>query len=1584
MDKINVENEEEFLYSQEADTNDEPTSVEYGKGVDYSADADDELAKTEEMESFIATAPIEEIEEFSNPVQDDVQMAFNKFSLNNNDFFKNNPEKVLGEAYETSGRFGKVTKYKGTIDSLDTIIAPLNFIGNQKNDDPLNSSVPFYNASAELMNPASDALVSKALYQTEVDKKRKRAKKTIEVIDEQDPQSLETISFSEMYNAVDKNGRGINADISFDELEAYVWYQTQKGTPLSRNWINLVEPNKYSEDLQQTEPYNVTPEKVLYWIKEGVCYYYRGSVVPAYIYMSGDMYDKKLALDNTDKEKIIEVYGEDIYNQQVANFGLAFTKKLSKKLTINDTESSLVILAISKFAKNFKVKTIELTGGEEGLEKYKTYSRTPFNRLPYKVGEGGTISINWENLFQNKNSRNERYFEDMSLSQAFIYWLYYGKPMIKVSSINAWEVAKYYVLGKSPQATGKNQSDKVKAQRASADAQAEGERLFKIFLNEQLTANDKIRVETEFNAKFNNYLPVDWNKVPIAFTMCKYVKGQRELLDPIKREAVAFMMHTGKGVLSYDVGVGKTPSSIFTLSSFLDAGYCQRPFICVPNQVYRQFITELKTFAPHFKINEAYNLSDDIALNFMSGGQIVAVPKGTITIMTYEGLERIGFGEEVRTEIYDGLYDILSQKDITNSAKAQTQFQAKLETIMGKVEKGTIYNIEDFGWDFGVYDEAHKMKKSFTQVKGDATGNTTEKGTTEREKNPYSIGSGSPSSIAIKGFSLNYYLQKRNKGRNIMLLTATPFTNSPLEIYSMLAMVGYDELEKSGLNSLKTMFDTFVMQKMDYVISAQYGVQLKKVIVGFNNLIALQTLIRKFILYKTGEEANVKRPKKYVLPYTKKVDGETIIELSSDEKVETYLDMTASQFELMELIKGYVAGGVGEEDLFMGDYFQTTNTEDVDDEEDYEEGDANESDEEILQEYLQAKERGASKEELKAIEEDNFVKIIKSKKDGTYIVKRLVDAEAVDVGEDDVEDITEKTAVRILKGLSYGRDLAISPYLMQINIAVKLKSKGKFPKNLQVPVITPTMFVETSPKLLYAMKSIESVRDYHIAEGTPISGQVLYMDRGVKYFPLLRQYLIDVVGYAEHEVQIIQSGLPKTGKKSKEYIKNLFNGEVYNESTKLFEPIDDEQRVKVIIGSSTIKEGINLQKYGTVLYNMNIDWNPTDVQQLEGRIYRQGNTFNSVRVVHPLLVNSADIFIFQKLQEKTARINSIWSMDGRTNVLNTTDFDPSELKYTLISDINVLMTLEIGARQKTLNDNVAVYTQLRDNIASIKYKVNELVPAKYHRIKNHLNAWLKDANYPLFEEDMSKTNFEHWQSLIKKNIATMKLKVDGKGDAIANYSYEAGKVYERDKENRPLKVYSESATFEPQYYFNDVTLPSRDIQKAVETYFAPLGIPFDVVSPTDEATKDIGGSWRMPDNKYVDQLAEKYQSELDGYITQLKEMESSEFQASLYREIKERIEDMRVDTKDLNKVVADFGKLNYLLSDKRVTIQPSQVAVIEPTPSGEVIVPEKSPKEILLENIKLMKDLLSLVDDKADRKVIMSAIKQIKDILPLF
>ena len=53
----------------------------------------------------------------------------------------------------------------------------------------------------------------------------------------------------------------------------------------------------------------------------------------------------------------------------------------------------------------------------------------------------------------------------------------------------------------------------------------------------------------------------------------------------------------------------------------------------------------------------------------------------------------------------------------------------------------------------------------------------------------------------------------------------------------------------------------------------------------------------------------------------------------------------------------------------------------------------------------------------------------------------------------------------------------------------------------------------------------------------------------------------------------------------KELIKDAFN----------------EGFVKVIIGTTTIQEGINLQKEGTVLYNLDLGWNPTAFKQLEGK-----------------------------------------------------------------------------------------------------------------------------------------------------------------------------------------------------------------------------------------------------------------------------------------------------------------------------------------------------------------------------------------------
>ena len=80
---------------------------------------------------------------------------------------------------------------------------------------------------------------------------------------------------------------------------------------------------------------------------------------------------------------------------------------------------------------------------------------------------------------------------------------------------------------------------------------------------------------------------------------------------------------------------------------------------------------------------------------------------------------------------------------------------------------------------------------------------------------------------------INYYIQKNNNWQNVLLLTATPFTNSPLEIFSMLSMIAYNKLRETSLNNIKSFFDTYVSVSTELVINSRLQPQFKQIILGF-------------------------------------------------------------------------------------------------------------------------------------------------------------------------------------------------------------------------------------------------------------------------------------------------------------------------------------------------------------------------------------------------------------------------------------------------------------------------------------------------------------------------------------------------------------------------------------------------------------------------------------------------------------------------------------------------------------------------------------------------------------------------------
>lgn len=1360
------------------------------------------------IENNISEQEVDEVE--YQPIQTDEQSNINNFFGDN--WYKLHPEKILGEAYESTGAYGKITKYRGDISVLSRIEVEEDFIGNTKIiNDPLASVSNDINISAELQNPEVSNFVNEVIAKSFDELKTKKKIKEAKSNDDG------TTTPVPVLNSFQQTSKNLNPEITLEEYEVYTWYKSYIGKPLSKNYVKVFRQDMFegetNEQLRETYKYEVEEYVINDWVTKGLVCYYDGKLLPRYEYQSGNMYDKKIKL-KSEKDEIVSKYGEEVYKNQEIALLEAFDTVYKKRLLIGG-ENPLVILANSKLAREFKIKRIEEIPEEDNF-KVKKINTTKNYGKPDFIGD--LKLYNWENY-------KRTVFDELSLADAFSWWILNKKPQLK-EPITHLEIYKYYVesgniivpykkdqFNEKLNEINRKKAD-IQAEKIKSSTQREGQRLFAEFLETQLLSSDKLRLETQWNRDFNNYLPVKLEKVPVAFTMAKYVFGEEEKVKAEKRDAVAFTMNNGTGILAYDVGVGKTPSAIFTMSAFMDAGYCKRPLLVVPNQVYRQFVGEIKMFCPHIPVNEGYNLGVNIIDNFKGiDGNIEPVPNGSITVVTYEALKLIGFNENTRNLLLSKLYDILNQGDDKKSAKKTAKFYQTLEELVGKGIKGSMYNFEDFDFDFICYDEAHRMKKVFSSVKAEIEED--EEGNISKGKNTYEISSGSPSGRALKGFMLNYYILQKNDYKNIMMLTATPFTNSPLEIFSMLSMIAYEKLRDSNLDNLKSFFDNYVKVTNKLVMNARLKPEFKQVILGFNNLISLQSLIRRFILYKTGDEVGVKRPKKFVLPYLKEIENGITVSVPDERKVETYLPMTQSQNAMNNDIIEYIEIGKS-----LGNVS-----------------------------YLED-------EQVKDDDESSEIK-----------------GKAIEVDED-LLDEKEKRGVRTIKGLNFMRNLALSPYLYEYSGLGSPKSYKEY--------------VENSPKILYVMKCIKSVRDYCISNNQPIAGQIIYMDRGIKYFGLLKEYLVNEIGFNENEVGMILSGLPKSGTRSKEYVKNLFNGEIYNEKTKETEKVDDSKRLKIVIGSSTIKEGMNLQKYGAVLYNCFIDWNPTDIQQLEGRIYRQKNTYNAVRIVNPLVVDSADIFIFQKLEEKTSRLNSIWSTDGKTNSLNTDEFNPEELKYALVRSPYAIAELKIIDEEARIDSDILGLQRQLEISSRLKEVANDV--NKYY--KDLLNRYLKFRD---FNEtgDRVKDALKLMQSINDLN--------NKQTDRFGKKLYENSKKRYLTKEE-----FAEASDIDGIFYkpssFTDYAVNTRDLNRYVNEFVNQYNINFDIGN-VDESLKSFN---------------EKVNADLQKLKDEKENLKSEENVERLVQEAIAEKEKQKVEYKSVPQLVTDFSKLNYLLDNKKV------------------------------------------------------------------
>lgn len=92
-------------------------------------------------------------------------------------------------------------------------------------------------------------------------------------------------------------------------------------------------------------------------------------------------------------------------------------------------------------------------------------------------------------------------------------------------------------------------------------------------------------------------------------------------------------------------------------------------------------------------------------------------------------------------------------------------------------------------------------------------------------------------------------------------------------------------------------------------------------------------------------------------------------------------------------------------------------------------------------------------------------------------------------------------------------------------------------------------------------------------------------------------------------------------------------------------------KLKVVIGNVTMSEGMNLQKQTSDIHHLDIPWEPSTIQQRNGRGLRQGNKSESVRLHTYLAKGSFDGYRWQTVAAKKDWQDLLWNGGDRVENL---------------------------------------------------------------------------------------------------------------------------------------------------------------------------------------------------------------------------------------------------------------------------------------------------------------------------------------------
>ena len=185
--------------------------------------------------------------------------------------------------------------------------------------------------------------------------------------------------------------------------------------------------------------------------------------------------------------------------------------------------------------------------------------------------------------------------------------------------------------------------------------------------------------------------------------------------------------------------------------------------------------------------------------------------------------------------------------------------------------------------------------------------------------------------------------------------------------------------------------------------------------------------------------------------------------------------------------------------------------------------------------------------------------------------------------------------------------------------------------------------------------------------------------------------------YDDLKRKLMEKGVPE------KEIAFIHDANTEAKKTELFGKVKSGQ-VRFLIGSTAkMGAGTNVQDRLIALHHLDIGWKPSDLEQREGRIIRQGNHNKKVHIFRYVTESTFDSYMWQLIENKQKFISQI--MTSKAPVRSCEDVDEAALSY---AEVKALATGNPAVKEKmALDVDVAKLKLLKANYMNNQYRLED-------------------------------------------------------------------------------------------------------------------------------------------------------------------------------------------------------------------------------------------------------------------------------------